>query len=932
MKKLLFTLFILLMLQQNLYSKTIKVPQEIATIQAAIDSSTHGDTLLVSPGRYIENINFNGKNIILGSLFLTSGDTSYISQTIIDGNQLGCVVVFESGEDSTATLTGFTITNGLSDTDSLRGGGITCINSSSPRLQNLVVENNEIIGMEEDFGGGGIYCLRQSSPKISNVVIRENKARYCYGAGIYCKDSSNISLVNVVISDNEYTFRGGGIAIVNSSITMRESQIVNNIARYGGGVFLENSTIKIDSTKINNNVARSNGRGGGIWASASNITMKNSDINYNSAIYNYSSQASFMSEGGGLYLRDCTVLIENSNISYNISEWNGGGLLIKNGTVKIYETSINNNSATNPYRGSGGGMCIVALEPPMPIYLENVVISDNYASSSGGGISYWANERTVPFKNVIIKNNSAGESGGGLSTNSNLIITESSECSIFLNKSKEKGSDIYLSLFDSYSTYEIHLDTVTVSEPEDYHIYPIQNINLQYNFAIFQSVNSDLYVSPTGSDLNSGVSKEDPLKSIKFALLVASADSVNHRTIHLAPGTYSPNTNGEEFPLYGRSYITLTGENVNSTILDGEGKSRIIEFSDMKNSSIENMTVQNGFAFISKNIFEEFIGSGGGIFASGYDNEILFKNLVIKNNRAKSGGGGLFLTGNVELNRVQIYNNVLDTSFGNGGGGLSMFAGTGKIINSTITNNVVYADSTISGGLSIGNAMDASIINSIIINNSPRNISLPVRSRYPYPMPKLESKLSIAYSNLQGGEEGIYNVDTMEVNWLEGNIDKDPLFVGGNPFDYNLTDSSPCINAGTSFLVWEGDTLINLSPSEYIGEAPDMGALESDVLISVEGEETLPTEFKLEQNYPNPFNPSTTIKYSIPNVGNENLRSVQLKIYDVLGREVTTLVNKEQKPGNYEIKFEAKNLSSGIYYYRITVGSFVKTMKMILIK
>ena len=172
----------------------------------------------------------------------------------------------------------------------------------------------------------------------------------------------------------------------------------------------------------------------------------------------------------------------------------------------------------------------------------------------------------------------------------------------------------------------------------------------------------------------------------------------------------------------------------------------------------------------------------------------------------------------------------------------------------------------------------------------------------------------------------------MEVNWLEGNIDKDPLFVGGNPFDYNLTDSSPCINAGTSFLVWEGDTLINLSPSEYIGEAPDMGALESDVLISVEGEETLPTEFKLEQNYPNPFNPSTTIKYSIPNVGNENLRSVQLKIYDVLGREVTTLVNKEQKPGNYEIKFEAKNLSSGIYYYRITVGSFVKTMKMILIK
>jgi len=638
-----------------------------------------------------------------------------------------------------------------------------------------------------------------------------------------------------------------------------------------------------------------------------------------------------MSEGGGLYLNGCSVIIEDSNINYNICENYGGGFSIHNGTVKIYRSSINNNRAVL-VGGSGGGM-IISIQTGTPIYLEDVVFSDNYASGSGGGISFYSNEEIEPFKNVVIKNNSAEKKGGGLVTGGpTLLISESSGCSIFSNKSKEGGSDIYMNFADSNTTYDIHLDTVTVSKPEDYHFYPIQNINLQYNHAIFQSVNLDLYVSPTGSDLNSGVSKEDPLKSIKFALLVASADSVNHRTIHLAPGTYSPNTNGEEFPLYGRSYITLTGENVNSTILDGEGKSRIIEFSDMKNASIENMTVQNGFAFISKNIFEEFIGSGGGIFASGYDNEILFKNLVIKNNRAKSGGGGLFLTGNVELNRVQIYNNVLDTSFGNGGGGLSMFAGTGKIINSTITNNVVYADSTISGGLSIGNAMDASIINSIIINNSPRNISLPVRSRYPYPMPKLESKLSIAYSNLQGGEEGIYNVDTMEVNWLEGNVDKDPLFIGGNPFDYNLSDSSPSINAGTPFLVWEGDTLINLSPSEYIGEAPDMGALESDVLIYVEGKETLPIEFKLEQNYPNPFNPSTTIKYSIPINVKSEMSNVKIIVYDILGREVTTLVSKQQSAGNYEVVFDATKLPSGTYFYKLQSGDFRETKKLLLLR
>ncbi len=87
------------------------------------------------------------------------------------------------------------------------------------------------------------------------------------------------------------------------------------------------------------------------------------------------------------------------------------------------------------------------------------------------------------------------------------------------------------------------------------------------------------------------------------------------------------------------------------------------------------------------------------------------------------------------------------------------------------------------------------------------------------------------------------------------------------------------------------------------------------------------TNFKLTQNYPNPFNPSTIIKYSIPK---QSL--VKLKIYDILGREVATLVNKEQQPGNYNIEFNASNLSSGIYFYLLQAGSFVTTKKMILLR
>ena len=85
--------------------------------------------------------------------------------------------------------------------------------------------------------------------------------------------------------------------------------------------------------------------------------------------------------------------------------------------------------------------------------------------------------------------------------------------------------------------------------------------------------------------------------------------------------------------------------------------------------------------------------------------------------------------------------------------------------------------------------------------------------------------------------------------------------------------------------------------------------------------------YSLEQNYPNPFNPSTTIKYQIP-----ELSFVTIKVYDVLGNEITTLVNEEKPAGNFEVEFNASNLTSGIYFYRIQAGDFVETKKMVLMK
>ena len=96
---------------------------------------------------------------------------------------------------------------------------------------------------------------------------------------------------------------------------------------------------------------------------------------------------------------------------------------------------------------------------------------------------------------------------------------------------------------------------------------------------------------------------------------------------------------------------------------------------------------------------------------------------------------------------------------------------------------------------------------------------------------------------------------------------------------------------------------------------------------AIEKVSSAPTTFRLEQNYPNPFNPTTAISYQLSAVSH-----VTLKVYDVLGREVTTLVHQRQNPGSYTVTFDASRLSSGVYFYRLEAGSYHDTKKLLLLK
>ncbi|MFC1619784.1 DUF1565 domain-containing protein [Candidatus Neomarinimicrobiota bacterium] len=373
----------------------------------------------------------------------------------------------------------------------------------------------------------------------------------------------------------------------------------------------------------------------------------------------------------------------------------------------------------------------------------------------------------------------------------------------------------------------------------------------------------NLFVSVAGDNSNTGLTIEDPVKTISHALTMVDADSLHPQSIHLIEGTYSPSTSSEQFPLQIPSYVTLSGVSAQTTILDAESQSQIISLYKCDGTSIRNLTMMQGNA------------ATGGLRC--VESAVQIENTVIVYCKGQTGGGIFADRSDLILDHVTLVNNYAS------GGGHGLFL----------------------------NHSNVGVINSIVwnpMNPLTENIKL-FRG----------SSITIKYSDIRGGMAGIILLEceyqTCSIDWLEGNIDEDPLFCKSTHTDFSLSGSSPCVETGQDYS--------NMGAS-------DIGC--STPLDAAGDEQIVPNSYSLSQNHPNPFNPTTSISYELPEGA-----MVQLVVYDLQGREVTRLVEDYREPGICEATWDGRDadgraLPSGIYIAQLAVQGYSKFIKMVLLK
>ncbi len=382
---------------------TLHVPGDYPSIQVALTAAQSGDTVLVQPGTYPENIFWPDVN---GIRLISAGDSS---NTIIDGGGNNSSVIYMNPAtatlDSTTEIQGFKITNGgniangggmffinaspvltrlwvTGNTATTNGGGLY-ISGGSPTLINVSVTGNTA------YEGGGLF-IYNSSPTLSYVTVTGNTASSGNGGGLYISGGSP-ALTNVTVTGNTATANGGGFYIYSGTTTLTDVTVSDNTAsNQGGGLYILSSNATLTNVTVTGN------KGRGLFIREGSPILTNVAVTGNT--------------GGGLYIYNSSPTLTGVTVTGNTATSNGGGLCISGGSSPI----LTNVAVTGNTAGSGGGLYISA-DPSGPTSsptLSDVTVTNNTATTNGGGLSIYNSSPTL--SDVTVTNNTATANGGGL--------------------------------------------------------------------------------------------------------------------------------------------------------------------------------------------------------------------------------------------------------------------------------------------------------------------------------------------------------------------------------------------------------------------------------------------------------------------------------------------------------------------------------------
>ena len=314
--------------------------------------------------------------------------------------------------------------------------------------------------------------------------------------------------------------------------------------------------------------------------------------------------------------------------------------------------------------------------------------------------------------------------------------------------------------------------------------------------------------------------------------------------------------------------------------------------------------------------------AGGGVLC--YLSDIVITRNLFKGNSSFQGGGLVSQNCNLLLtNNLFTQNKAYNMAGAIGVGQEPPIPIINEMWNNTIIGNV--ADSA--AGIMLG-GLNLKMLNTICWGNI---------AAFAPEIYVLQGIMDVSYSDIRFGSDSIEVAPGATLNWLSGNINTDPQFVIDDSLYHLLPDhSNPCVNTGTDSIQINGKWHY-CPPDDYEGdERPfqgvkaDIGADETPVPpdgIELQPVAGIPSYYTLSQNYPNPFNPTTTIEFALPRSG-----LIKLEIYNILGEKVSTLVSKHLMAGNYKYEWDAKDLASGLYFYRMESSDFVESRKMLLIR